>query len=205
VNLVQALQGVAAFVLAGGKSVRMGQDKAFVVWEASTLLQRALAVSEAVAAVTCIVGAREKFAAHGRVVEDIFRERGPLGGIHAALSMTDQELNLVLAVDLPFVTPALLAFLIERARGTRDLATVPRLEDGWEPLCAVYRKEFAQVAARALERGQNAIHRLLEDEHSRTGVGDGIRAIEAGELMDAGFAPEMFRNINTVTDLESLP
>jgi molybdopterin-guanine dinucleotide biosynthesis protein A len=68
----------------------------------------------------------------------------------------------------------------------------------------VYRKEFAKVAAGALERGQNAIHRLFEDEHVRTGVREGIRAIEAKELMGAGFAPEIFRNINTVTDLESI-
>jgi len=196
-------QNVAGFVLAGGKSVRMGQDKAFVTWEGSTLLNRALEATQAVASVACIVGAREKFAPYGSVVEDVFRDRGPLGGIHAALSATDQELNLILAVDLPLVTPALLSFLIECAQDERNVATVPRLDAGWEPLCAVYRREFAEVAEGALKRGQNAIHRLLEDEIERSGVRSGIRAIEERELVSAGFPALMFRNINTVMDLES--
>jgi len=196
-------QSVAGFVLAGGKSVRMGQDKAFVTWEGSTLLNRALEATQAVASVACIVGAREKFAPYGSVVEDVFRDRGPLGGIHAALSATDQELNLILAVDLPLVTPALLSFLIECAQDERNVATVPRLDAGWEPLCAVYRREFAEVAEGALKRGQNAIHRLLEDEIERSGVRSGIRAIEERELVSAGFPALMFRNINTVMDLES--
>ena len=196
-------QSVAGFVLAGGKSVRMGQDKAFVTWEGSTLLNRALEATQAVASVACIVGAREKFAPYGSVVEDVFRDRGPLGGIHAALSSTDQELNLILAVDLPLVTPALLSFLIECAQDERNVATVPRLDAGWEPLCAVYRREFAEVAEGALKRGQNAIHRLLEDEIERSGVRSGIRAIEERELVSAGFPALMFRNINTVMDLES--
>jgi len=196
-------QNVAGFVLAGGKSVRMGQDKAFVTWEGSTLLNRALEATQAVASVACIVGAREKFAPYGSVVEDVFRDRGPLGGIHAALSSTDQELNLILAVDLPLVTPALLSFLIECAQDERNVATVPRLDAGWEPLCAVYRREFAEVAEGALKRGQNAIHRLLEDEIERSGVRSGIRAIEERELVSAGFPALMFRNINTVMDLES--
>ena len=50
-----------------------------------------------------IVGAFESFRAHGRVVEDVFPGRGPLGGIHAALSSSAAELNLMLAVDLPSV------------------------------------------------------------------------------------------------------
>jgi len=196
-------QNVAGFVLAGGKSVRMGQDKAFVTWEGSTLLNRALEATQTVASVACIVGARENFAPYGSVVEDVFRDRGPLGGIHAALSSTDQELNLILAVDLPLVTPALLSFLIECAQDERNVATVPRLDAGWEPLCAVYRREFAEVAEGALKRGQNAIHRLLEDEIERSGVRSGIRAIEERELVSAGFPALMFRNINTVMDLES--
>jgi molybdenum cofactor guanylyltransferase len=155
--------GIAAFVLAGGKSLRIGQDKAFLPWEGQTLLERALQATQAVASRTRIVGAKAKFEAYGSVVEDVFVDRGPLGAIHAALSATDREFNLVLAVDLPFATPALLSYLIGRAHGTPCLATVPRLGGGWEPLCAVYRREFAKVAEAALQRGQNAIHPLLED------------------------------------------
>jgi molybdopterin-guanine dinucleotide biosynthesis protein A len=210
----QLQQGVAAFVLAGGKSLRIGQDKAFLPWEGRTLLERALEATQAVASRTRIVGANAKFEAYGSVVEDIFVDRGPLGAIHAALSATDREFNLVLAVDLPFATPALLTYLIGRAHEAPCLATVPRLGGGWEPLCAVYRRGFAKVAEPALKRGQNAIYPLLEDGSrledgvdqacARAGVQEiGVLAIDEKELVAAGFGAWMFRNINTIRDLES--
>jgi|SRR5450432_34011 len=197
-----ANERVAAFVLAGGKSSRMGRDKATLPWRGQTLLERALEATRAVASVTHIVGAAARFGLCGSVVEDIFPGRGPLGGIHAALRATDRELNLILAVDLPFVTPALLAHLIQRAQEAPQMAVVPRLKTGWEPLCAVYRKEFLTIADGALGRGQNAIHPLLEDAIQ----GDarlGILAIDEQELANFGFSSRMFRNVNTATDLEA--
>ena len=187
---------VAAFILAGGMSSRMGQDKALVLWEGRTLLQRALAVAGEVTPDVSILGPRGRFEGSGKVLEDVYPRRGPLGGIHAALSFTETELNLVLAVDLPFVTWELLGYLISRAKGTEAIATVPRFAEGWQPLCAIYRKSFVSVADEALRGGRNAIHPLLE-------AGDTL-AVSESELDDAGFTREMFRNINTLEDLAAL-
>src|SRR3974377_2140775 len=109
------MTGVTAFVLAGGKSSRMGRDKAFLVFRGQTLLERALQSLRAVTSKVYVVGAREKFCSFGPVVEDVYPDRGPLAGIHAALSTSDTELNLVLAVDMPLIEPALLVFLVEAA------------------------------------------------------------------------------------------
>src|SRR5437899_1580697 len=95
--------GITAFVLAGGKSIRMGRDKAFLQLGDRTLLLRALDLASTVAAEVRIVGDATKLAAFGPVVEDVYRERGPLAAIHAALLSTTTELNLMLAVDLPFL------------------------------------------------------------------------------------------------------
>src|ERR1039458_8060619 len=94
--------GVTAFVLAGGKSSRMGSDKAFLQLGDETLLSHALKVAGTVAGEVRIVGDAKKFAAFGQVVEDVYRERGPLGGIHGALSNSATELNLMLGVYLLF-------------------------------------------------------------------------------------------------------
>ena len=125
-----ASSDVAAFILAGGKSTRMGTDKAFVMLDGRTLLARALEVARAVTSDVRIVGDAGKFAAFAPVVEDIFRGCGPLGGIHAALRASAAELNLMLAVDVPFVSAGLLEFLIARARGSAAIVTVPRVGDG---------------------------------------------------------------------------
>jgi molybdopterin-guanine dinucleotide biosynthesis protein A len=188
---------VSAFILAGGKSTRMGTDKAFVLLggrNSDTLLARALEVARAVTSEVRIVGDPAKFAAFAPVVEDIFRDCGPLGGIHAALRSSATDLNLILAVDVPFVSPALLQFLIERARGsTSATVTLAQAGGGWQPLCAVYRRAFADVAEKALQAGSYKIDTLF--------AAPSTKLITAEDLSNAGFSPEMFRNLNTPKEL----
>jgi molybdenum cofactor guanylyltransferase len=183
-----------AFVLAGGKSSRMGSDKAFLQLGGETLLSRALRAAGAVAGEVKIVGDADKFASFGPVVEDIYRACGPLGGIHAALSSSATELNLMLAVDLPFVTLEFLEYLIPRARESGATVTIPRVGGGLQPLCAVYRREFAGVAGQALLEGKNKIDLLFTKGETRV--------IQENELMQAGFSSDMFRNLNTPEELE---
>jgi molybdenum cofactor guanylyltransferase len=190
--------GVSAFILAGGKSRRMGTDKAFVVLKGRTLLDWTLALARAVGSDVRIVcaedrGEVEKFQAFAPVVEDVFQGRGPLGGIHAALEASTAELNVMLAVDAPLVTRGLLEFLISRARSSQAMVTVPRVGGGWQPLCAVYRREFAEVAEAALRAGRNKIDALFDPGRTL--------AIEEAELTKRGFSAEMFRNLNTPEEL----
>jgi molybdopterin-guanine dinucleotide biosynthesis protein A len=187
---------VSAFILAGGKSTRMGADKAFVEYEGRTLLARALDLTRSVVSGVWIVGSKQKFAALAPVVEDVFRDCGPLGGIHAALLGSLTELNLMLAVDMPFVPRAFLQYLITQARSAPDaVVTVPRSDGRRQPLCAIYRREFAVVAERALQAGRNRIDRLFGEVHTRV--------IEQAELEGAGFSSAMFRNLNTPEELEA--
>ena len=185
---------VSAFVLAGGKSTRMGSDKAFVVLDGETLLHHALQAVRTVTHQVMIVGLKSKFSSYAPVVEDMFPERGPLGGIHAALMRTGTELNLVLAVDLPFIKPAFLTYLCNRARESQAAVVIPRAAGGWQPLCAVYRKEFGALAEKALAVERNKIDSLFEDVS--------VAPIEEREITDAGFRLDMFRNINTQEELK---
>src|SRR2546421_9488043 len=70
---------LTVFILAGGKSTRMGRDKAFVEFQGRTLLARTLDLAASVTPAVRIVGSRKKFAAFAPVVEDVFRDCGPLG------------------------------------------------------------------------------------------------------------------------------
>src|SRR5256885_5530307 len=125
---------VTAFILAGGKSTRMGTDKALVALDGRTLLARTLDLARSVVTDVRIVGDSGKFAAFAPVVEDVFRECGPLGGIHAALRASSTELNLILAVDVPFVSLAFSQYLIRRAQDASAVATVPRAGGGWQQI-----------------------------------------------------------------------
>ena len=174
----------------------MGRDKAVLEIPGGTLLERALATMRAVTPDVGVVGPETSFVAYGRTVEDVYRERGPLGAIHAALCASAKEWNLVMAVDLPRITPRLLGFVAEQARASGCVVTVPRAAGRLQPLCAVYRKEFAALAAGALEQEHNQIDRLFAI--------CAVRVIEEQELREAGFDAAMFTNVNTPVELEQL-
>ena len=185
---------ITGFVLAGGESTRMGSDKAFLQLGDETLLARSLRLASAVCAEVRIVGSAVRFGAYGTVVEDIFLQRGPLGGIHAALSRSRTDLNLMLAVDLPFIEVRFLEYLVARARRCDALVTVPRAGGSWQPLCAVYRRAFAQTAEAALAQARNKIDALFAPVK--------IEVLDEDELALAAFPPAMFRNLNTPEDWE---
>lgn len=185
---------VAVFILAGGRSSRMGEDKALLRLGGRTLLEHALQKASALTPEVFLVGPRAALQRFGRVVEDVYANSGPLGGIHAALRATSCELNLILAVDLPFLEPPFLRALVEEARACEALVTVPQAAGGLQPLCAVYRRAFAEPAQRALEGGEYKIDRLFATATTR------VIAVGPGQ---PGFAfPEgMFDNLNTCAEL----
>jgi len=171
----------------------MGTDKAFVPFEGRTLLARALDLARSISSDVHIVGEPSKFAPFAPVVEDIFPDCGPLGGIHAALRASQREMNVILAVDLPFVSFALLQFLITRASNSSASVTLSRAGGFWQPLCAVYRRGFAEAAERALLAGHYKIDPLFKEVP--------VQEIDQEELETAGFTPAIFRNLNTPEEL----
>jgi len=185
----------------------MGVDKAFLVFDGQTLLERALDLLAAVCDTVTIVGDPGKFAEYAAVnsaaaksqipneepvVADIFPGCGPLAGIHAALTHSTAELNLMLAVDMPFVSKELLAFLFAAAEESSAVVIVPRTSQGLQPLCAVYRREFLTVAEPALRAGKYRIDATFSAVSTHE--------INAAELAAAGFQERSFFNVNTPED-----
>lgn len=188
------MKTAAAFILAGGRSSRMGTDKAFLELGGEPLIARAAKLAHEVAAEVKIVGEPEKFAAYGAVVADVYRERGPLGGIHAALTESGTELNLMLAVDLPFVPAPFLKYLLARAELSKATVTVPLLNRYFQPLCAVYRKQFLLPAQGALVEDRNKIDPLFRQVS--------LCIVSEDDLAANGFNSSIFRNLNTREDWE---
>jgi molybdopterin-guanine dinucleotide biosynthesis protein A len=185
-------KGSAGFVLAGGKSSRMGADKAFLELGGKTLLDIARGLLAGVCERVAIVGDRARFGPDA--IEDIFPDSGPLGGIHAALSATKSDLNLVVAVDTPFLEPKFLRWMMHRAATTHSIVTVPRLGSGFQPLCAVYRRSFKGFAEAALKNGNFKIDPLYAKVRTCP--------ITDTELNQLAFDSRMFDNLNTRAEFE---
>jgi phospholipid/cholesterol/gamma-HCH transport system ATP-binding protein len=190
------MEDVTGFVLAGGQSTRMGRDKALLPFAGNTLLQRALETVGSVAGKTFIVGRADQYKAFGNIVEDIYRDCGPLGGIHAALRATPTDLNLVLSVDMPQMTPKFLGWMVERARETGESAFVPRIAGGLQPLCAVYRRSLVDSAEESLKAGDYKIGHWLERVPTRY--------LAEQEIRNAGFVDDIFVNVNTTEEFEKV-
>ncbi len=173
----------------------MGTDKALLQLAGKPLIVHVLDIARAVTPNVSIVGDREKLAAFGDVVTDIFPDHGPLGGIHAALTHSQADWNLLLAVDLPFITAKLLAYLLAQAQCSQATVTLASTDGYLHPLCAVYRRSFAELAARALADKKNKIDRLFRGDVP-------VRIIAEQELLHAGFSPALFRNVNTPEEWE---
>lgn len=181
------------FVLTGGKSSRMGADKAFMDFRGRSLLAHALILMREVCPDTAIVGDPGRLAAYGTVLQDMYAGCGPLAGIHAALTTHPADLNLIIAVDMPFISSRLLSFLLAAAHDCDAIATVPRTRSGFQPLCAVYRPDFVALADSALRAGRYKIDALFS--------GTSLRIVDENELAAAGFSERNFFNVNTPDDL----
>jgi molybdopterin-guanine dinucleotide biosynthesis protein A len=175
-------EAVTGIILAGGRSARMGREKAWVDLAGRPLVRWVL---DALREVTDeqVVVAREpgELAALGiPVIIDQFGRRGPLTGIHAGLKAVSTDLNLVVACDLPLVRPGLLAFLA-RAVGPAAAAvpyaaegpppspgeyTTAR-EAGLQPLCAAYRRRCIGPLERIMTAGSFPTATLVSVIHAR--------------------------------------
>ena len=172
----------------------MGSDKALLELGGRRLIERAISIADAVTEDVRIVGAAAKYEAFGTVVPDIYPDRGPLGGIHAALAASGTDFNLICGVDLPFLKPGFLEYLVSEARRSEATVAVPQANGYLQPLCAVYRKPFYEVAESALVAGRNKIDALFGAVQTRV--------IGEHEIVAAGFTSSMFRNLNTPEEWE---
>ena len=144
----------AGFVLAGGRSRRMGADKALLAWHGATLVEHVARELAAVAQPITLVGPSARYAHLGLpVVEDLHPGLGPLAGIEAALASSSAPWNLILACDLPGVQSALLAAVLDAALSSPDLDCVTAVDaDGrLQPLCAAYHRRTLPRIARQIE------------------------------------------------------
>ena len=184
----------SAVLLAGGKSTRMGRDKALLSVPGSPLLfwQRQLQLLEALqpAEIFWSGAARQGVPAHVRPVSDPIPNAGPLAGISAALDQLRTDLLVVLAIDLIQMSAPFLASLLARCTANRGI--VARHGDFYEPLAAVYPKSLRGLVSVHLLREQFQMQELV-----REGVERGLLEAFSIEQSDA----LLFRNFNSPADL----
>ncbi|MGA2870431.1 MAG: molybdenum cofactor guanylyltransferase [Verrucomicrobiota bacterium] len=142
---------LSAVILAGGKSSRMGRDKAFLEFEGKTLLERQIALARAAGAGEIFIAGRSDTEYAGfdcLMLNDRFQNAGPLAGIERALDSASTSHLLVLAVDLPGLRLNFLRPLLSACR--ENFGAIPRIGSQIEPLAAIYPKIVKPLAEKFL-------------------------------------------------------
>ena len=152
----------AAIILCGGRSSRMGRDKAALPFGPDTLLTRVVRVAQEVAADVVVVGdTSQSMPAGVRVVGDPVPRLGPLAALATGLASVGAERALLLACDMPLLVPAVLRRLAELA-GDAD-ASVPLVGGMPMTTCAVYATRVIPRAQALLEKGTRSLRALLDE------------------------------------------
>jgi molybdopterin-guanine dinucleotide biosynthesis protein A len=199
----------SAAILVGGQAHRFGgRDKSALVVGGRTILQRQLEALAPVADDVLIVGARADVASAFRRIEgpadagpdscryivDRVPGSGPLGGLDAALAAARDDVLILLACDMPFVTSGFLDYLVTNAAGSD--AVVPRTDRGYHPLCAVYTRACRETVAKRIDERRLAMTDFIEAVRTRV--------IEPEDVERFGPGRRLLANVNTPDEFDEL-
>jgi molybdopterin-guanine dinucleotide biosynthesis protein A len=192
---------VAAYILAGGKSSRMGEDKSLLEFDGVPQIVRSVELVRPFVNSVTIVVSRPRYAALGfREIKDQFSGfggtgsvgAGPLAGIAAALSDSDSSWNLILACDLPHLSEPWVDRMLRRAMSSADQVVLPRTDRGVQPLAAVYHSSCREHIRAVLASGMRKVTEAVS----------GLRAdvVDESEWQDIDSPGLVLTNMNTPED-----
>lgn len=184
------LSGVCGAVLTGGASRRMGEDKALVEVAGRPMAARVVAALRDAGCTTVVaIGGdpRRGDALGAELLPDLWPGEGPLGGILTAIEWAAGAPVVVVACDLPWLSPAVVRTLVDEAsRPGGHAHAVVAQTDRQEPLCALWWPSAGSVVAAAFREGERSVSRMLDQL----------------DLRRCAVAPEALVNVNTPHDLD---
>jgi molybdopterin-guanine dinucleotide biosynthesis protein A len=190
------MQTIAAFILTGGESRRMGTDKSQLILEGQTFVERIAGRLSRISCKVTVVGNPASHSPTLPYVQDVYPKWGALGGVHTALASCDAYWCLIVACDFPFVTAELFARLASLREDFE--AIVPIQSDGIpQPLCGLYQTE------QCLKRVEELIH---AGERKPVALLQSVRTrwVPFTEIQDLPGAGQFFDNINTPEDYDRI-
>jgi molybdopterin-guanine dinucleotide biosynthesis protein A len=180
-------------VVAGGKSSRMGVDKAFIPLLGQPIVEHVLdRVSGMGSEQLIVTNSPSKYRYLGLpLYSDIYKDHGPLGGLHSALAHASGDHVLVVACDMPWLNRSLLEYMVS-LRASADVI-VPRWSKFPEPLHAVYSRACLEPVTTSLTSGRLKLISFYSQVR--------VRFLDRDELAQFDKTGRSFANINTPEDL----
>lgn len=179
-------------IIAGGKSSRMGyEDKAFIKFKDKTFIDNIIEASCDFEEIIIISNKIESYK-NFKVFKDIYKECGPLGGIHSALLNAKYDKVLCIACDMPLIQKDTLNLMAKIEDNYEIL--IPRINDRLQPLCSIYSKDLIPEIEEALINGKNKLQKFILEKNYK--IIDNIKY--------ENLSLKEFSNINNKEDLKVL-
>ena len=188
------VEDISAFIMAGGRSRRFGEDKALYPYRGRTLIEHAVETVRAVIPrVAIIADTADRYRFPGIACHaDIMPGMGPAGGVYTAVRVAETVRAFVFACDMPDLDAGLMRYMISVSEGYD--VTIPLLGGNYEPLHAVYSRNCAGPLERHFGEGKRRIISFFDDVR--------VRPVTEEEIRKFADPSRAFRNINYRRDAE---
>jgi molybdopterin-guanine dinucleotide biosynthesis protein A len=151
---------LSGFVLAGGRSSRLGEDKAMLNYKGKPLLIHSLEIIRPFCQNLYVSGNKPEYSIAGvELIPDLYHECGPISGLFSVLNRSETDWNLVISVDVPLINSDLIELLIANKNDYDCI--VPRHSLGIEPLIGLYHKKAITTMKELIESGDFRLTNLL--------------------------------------------
>ena len=186
------INNVNGYILAGGKSSRMGTDKGLLIFKEKAIIEYVIEQLQPAVNRLTIVSNNPEYKKFGfSVIADLIKEIGPAGGIYTALNHTDTGFNFVVSCDMPFVTRAAIEFIIKH-KGQSQII-LPTLRGKMEPVFGIYAKDCLFEWYELMKKGVIKLQEMVSHFDLKK------IAVDNNSL----FSNSCLMNINTKNDFEN--
>lgn len=188
----ESAENMTCYILAGGKSSRMGTDKGLIQLKDKTIIEYVIETVRPLFKDVFIVSTNSEYSKFGLdLIPDRVKEIGPAGGILTALHHCNTEKLFVLSCDMPFIKAAAIEYVITQSPNYQ--ITVPIHQQKFEPLFAVYSKSCHEKWEESIQEEVFKLQNIISNFKSQE------LDVEGNPL----FPEELFTNINTKEDLQN--
>ncbi len=184
---------MTGIILSGGKSLRMGENKAFIQFEGIPIIKRIYDLFRGLfQEIIIVTNQKELFSDFdSKIFSDLIPDRGVLGGLYTGIFFSTFSYSFCVACDMPFIKKAVVQYLIENTEGYD--AIVPRTSDGLQPLHAIYSKNCLDPIRKIMEKGNYKVIDFYDMVK--------VKIIEEDHFIFLDPFRESFINVNTPEEL----
>lgn len=180
-------------ILAGGKSSRMGKDKAFLYYKEKTFIENIIGAGSDFSEKIIVANNEIKYKDFNtKVYSDIYLEKGPLGGIHSALKNAKYDKVLCIACDMPLMSTKVLNAIGSINENYEVI--VPEINNRLQPMCAIYSKSLLPKIEKAINNGEYKLQKFVLSTNYKIIDNKAYKAL----------SEESFLNINTEIEYKEL-